>query len=310
MIVCVTPNPAVDLTYRVPEIRPGAVNRVQEVAMRPGGKGVNVGFVLRALGREVMHALPLGGTAGTWIGERLKNEGFSQLSFPARGETRRTVTVVPPDVHPTAYYEPGPELTSTEWGRFTGMIVERIGTRRADTVVISGSLPPGVSGQDLAASVRQLRGTGALVGVDTSGAALLSAAEAGADFVKPNVEELVQATGIASWHDAAHALVEAGAALVAVSHGAEGLACCTSARCVRAVPPELIGNPTGAGDATVAGLVEGLVTGRALDELAAQAAAVGAAAVLRDTAGEIDLDMLPSIVRATRTEEWPCPLPK
>jgi tagatose 6-phosphate kinase len=310
VIVCVTPNPAVDLTYRVSEHRVGEVNRVHEVASRPGGKGVNVGLVLRALGMEALHAVPLGGDTGRWIEQRLIDLGASTLSFPIDGETRRTVTVVPPDAHPTGYSEPGPTMTESDWTWFTDLIVDRVRERRADAVVISGSLPPGLDGRDLAGAVRRFRQEGAIVGVDTSGAGLLAAAEAGADFVKPNADELVRATGVLAWHEAAHALIDAGAKLVAVSHGSEGLNCCTAVRCIRAVTPKMVGNPTGAGDATVAGLVEALVAGRDLEEVAAAAAATGAAAVLRDTGGEIDSAALPSIFHATHTEERPCPLPR
>ncbi|MEU8350431.1 hypothetical protein AB0C60_13180, partial [Streptomyces sp. NPDC048845] len=39
MIVTVTLNAALDITYRVPRLRPAAEHRVAETAERPGGKG-------------------------------------------------------------------------------------------------------------------------------------------------------------------------------------------------------------------------------------------------------------------------------
>ena len=62
MIVTVTCNPAVDLTYRVPRLTPGAVHRVARVEERAGGKGVNVARVLAQLGESVAE-----GTIGRWL---------------------------------------------------------------------------------------------------------------------------------------------------------------------------------------------------------------------------------------------------
>lgn len=39
MILTVTLNTALDITYRVPALRPHASHRVTEVTERPGGKG-------------------------------------------------------------------------------------------------------------------------------------------------------------------------------------------------------------------------------------------------------------------------------
>ena len=50
MIVTVTPNPAVDVTYGLDALRPGQVHRVRTVTTRAGGKGVNVARVLARLG--------------------------------------------------------------------------------------------------------------------------------------------------------------------------------------------------------------------------------------------------------------------
>jgi tagatose 6-phosphate kinase len=50
MILTVTPNVALDITYRVDQLTPGSSHRVRRVEERAGGKGVNVAGVLRTLG--------------------------------------------------------------------------------------------------------------------------------------------------------------------------------------------------------------------------------------------------------------------
>ncbi len=56
----------------------------------------------------------------------------------------------------------------------------------------------------------------------------------------------------------------------------------------RGAPSRLAGNPTGAGDAAVAGLLSALVEGLPWPDRLARAAALAAAAVLAPVAGEFD----------------------
>lgn len=71
MILTVTLNTALDITYRVPALRPHASHRVTEVTERPGGKGLNVARVLAALGHEVTVTGFAGGTTGGVVREGL-----------------------------------------------------------------------------------------------------------------------------------------------------------------------------------------------------------------------------------------------
>ena len=52
MILTVTPNVALDITYRVDQLTPGSSHRVRGVKERAGGKGINVASVLHALGHD------------------------------------------------------------------------------------------------------------------------------------------------------------------------------------------------------------------------------------------------------------------
>ncbi|WP_116203624.1 1-phosphofructokinase family hexose kinase [Amycolatopsis circi] len=283
MIVALTPNPAIDVTYRVGTHTPGDTNRVLEVQRRPGGKGVNVARVLAALDVPVRAVLPLGGDAGRWLGSAL-DVPFDAV--PISGENRTTVTVTG-DGHPTVYTEPGPEVSEAEWTAFGGRLARCLpGT---GLLVVSGSLPRGASPDLVADWVRIARDAGVRTLVDASGPALVAAARAGA-VVKPNQAELLAATSAADEAAGAATLLRLGAQLVVVSRGADGIAAYTG-HSVLSVPaiPGVHGNPTGAGDAATAGLAAALTTGRPLLEALRTAAALGAAAVLRPVAGEVDL---------------------
>ncbi|GAT66468.1 1-phosphofructokinase [Planomonospora sphaerica] len=101
----------------------------------------------------------------------------------------------------------------------------------------------------------------------------------------------------------AEALREAGAGAVVVSLGAGGLLAVTSEGSWRAAMPYRVeGNPTGAGDALVAGLALGLVEGSSWPDRLRRAAALGAAAVAAPVAGEIDADVFREVHPLIRVE--------
>ncbi|MFF4599348.1 1-phosphofructokinase family hexose kinase [Amycolatopsis sp. NPDC001319] len=285
MILVVTPNPAVDVTYRVARHEPGETNRVLEVQRRPGGKGLNVARVLAGLGAEVLALLPLGGAAGRWVAGELT---VPHEVSPLAGETRTTVTVVG-QRHPTVYTEPGPETSEAEWAAFAELLGRRLAG--ADLLVVSGSLPRGARAGLLGDWVRAAHEAGVRVLADVSGPALLEAANAGADVVKPNLAELLEATSTVDETAGAAELERRGAGLVVVSRGAAGIAAHTAEQLLE-IPAirGVTGNPTGAGDAATAGLAQALVDGVPLDRALRRAAALGAAAVLRPVAGEVDLE--------------------
>ncbi|SHI18106.1 pfkB family carbohydrate kinase [Streptomyces sp. 3214.6] len=83
MILTVTLNTALDVTYRVPALRPHASHRVTEVRERPGGKGLNVARVLAALGHEVTVTGFVGGATGRVVQDQLTGTaGVSDALLP------------------------------------------------------------------------------------------------------------------------------------------------------------------------------------------------------------------------------------
>ncbi|MFJ3379211.1 1-phosphofructokinase family hexose kinase [Curtobacterium sp. NPDC090217] len=294
MIVVVTPNPAVDVTYRVDEQRVGTTQRVRNVDRRPGGKGLNVARVLHAEGVRTHSVLPLGGAAGAWVADAVAALGLDATTVPVPGETRTTVTVVDDLTHPTMFGEPGPSVPPGSWSHVDGAVRAALGPTAPDetvALVLSGSLPVGAEPTVVVPWVTDAVAAGVLVVADLSGPSLLAAADAGATVCKPNREELAEATGLPDERDGALDLLRRGAGLVVVSRGADGIAAHALDDVVE-VPavPGVTGNPTGAGDAATAGLVLALSRGADTALALRTAAAFGAAAVLRPVAGEIDHD--------------------
>jgi tagatose 6-phosphate kinase len=289
VILTVTLNTALDITYRVRALRPHASHRVSEVTERPGGKGLNVARVLAALGHEVTVTGFAGGATGRAVRDQLTAaSGVVDALVPVAGATRRTIAVV--DDHTgdtTQLNEPGPTITPAEWSAFQQAYGDLLAS--AEAVALCGSLPPGVPVGAYAGLIRSAKAADVPVLLDTSGEALRRGVAARPDIIKPNADELAELTGS---HEPLRATQDArrrGARSVVTSLGESGLLALTPEGLWHATPPtRLRGNPTGAGDAAVAGLLSGLVERLPWPDRLARAAALGAASVVAPVAGEFD----------------------
>lgn len=289
MILTVTLNTALDLTYRVRSLRPHSSHRVTEVIERPGGKGLNVARVLAALGHEVTATGFTGGATGRAVQDQLTAvPGVVDALVPVTGASRRTIAVVDERSGDTTQLnEPGPTVTSAEWSAFQEAYEDLVAA--ASAVALCGSLPPGVPVGAYAGLVRTARAAGVPVLLDTSGEPLRRGVAARPDVIKPNADELAELTGS---HEPLRATQDArrrGARAVVASLGAKGLLAAAPEGRWRATPPAHIhGNPTGAGDSAVAGLLSGLVEQLPWPDRLARAVALSAATVRAPVAGEFD----------------------
>ncbi len=285
MILTVTLNAALDVTYAVPALVPHGSHRVQAAA-RAGGKGVNVARVLHGAGEPVLATGLVGGATGEQIGLDLDAAGVPHRFTVIGAESRRTVAVVAADTgDATIFNEHGPTVTTDEWSTFLATYDALVAD--AEVVVCSGSLPAGLDPDTYAALVR--RAGGVPVVVDCEGPALLAAAAAGAALVKPNLAEVRATTGMDDPVAAGRVLLDRGAGAVVVSLGPDGLLALTPEATLRARSSErLPGNPTGAGDACVAALAAGLRHHDAWPDRLRAAVAWSAGAVVAPFAGDVD----------------------
>ncbi|MFJ5808847.1 1-phosphofructokinase family hexose kinase [Streptomyces sp. NPDC093093] len=289
MILTVTLNTALDVTYRVPRLHPHTSHRVTGACERPGGKGLNVARVLAALGHEVTATGFAGGPVGTVLRDLLADSpGVVDALVPCAGGTRRTLAVVDEASGDTTQFnEPGPHITPAEWAGFLSRYGELLVGARA--VALCGSLPPGVPVGAYALLIRTARAAGVPVLLDTGGEALRRGIAARPEMIKPNAAELAELTGSRDPLPATRDARRRGAHAVVTSLGPGGLLAATADGTWRATPPRVLsGNPTGAGDSAVAGLLSGLAEGLDWPERLTRAVALSAATVHAPAAGEFD----------------------
>ncbi|RVX47176.1 tagatose 6-phosphate kinase [Nonomuraea polychroma] len=306
MILTVTLNMALDVTYEVPSVDWDGVNRVGAVHRRAGGKGVNVARVLATFGRDVLVTGLVGGPTGRAIEDDLEAAGLRAALCRIAGGSRTTLAVCETAGTPTTpgrqeaptphegaggrrtalFNEPGPHVTPDELAGFVRRYTSL--AREADVVVLSGSLPRGVPA-DIYATLAGI--PDAPVIVDADGDPLRHAPKGRPSVVKPNAEELARAF---PGSGGAQELRSQGAEAVVVSMGADGLLAVTGEGTFRArMPYTVVGNPTGAGDALVAGLA--MDQARSWPDRLRTAAALGAAAVAAPVAGAFDRDVYADI---------------
>jgi tagatose 6-phosphate kinase len=318
VIVVVSLNPALDVTYHVDGVDWVGVNRPAQVRAVPGGKGLNVARTLHALGVEVMLLGLAGGITGAAVRSRLRVCGPAAVLTEIEADTRRTFAVVDTRRGEVAMFnEPGPVVTPGEYSRFLASYKEAL--TACTTAVLSGSLPRGLAHDTYAGLIRIAASAGVPAILDTSGEALRQGLAARPAIVKPNLAELAQAVGRdadfsrppdqSAVLGAAAELRDRGAEAVVVSMGADGLLAVTGAGAWRAAAPPVAGNPTGAGDAVVAALAQGLTHGWSWPERLREAAALGSAAAAAPAAGEfLDEDLARALagVQVTDLEHALC----
>lgn len=267
MIVTVTPNPALDLTYLLPES--GAhvdVQRATSSVLEASGKGVNVSRALVNAGVATCAVLPAGGATGRALTELLDDDGVPHRVVAQHGATRVNTTALHAGGATAKLNGPGSALTDEEQDALLGELERALDgadvCRDGSTwVALCGSLPPGVETRFVVDVVDLAHRHGAKCAVDASGDALAAALHVGADLLAPNRAELAAVDSsipldgsIAVLADAVRSLsVDAEAALL-ISLGADGALFTDGRRVLHGYGPALTPvNTAGAGDALLAG---------------------------------------------------------
>jgi 1-phosphofructokinase len=267
-IITVTLNPAIDQTVHLKELIPGTVHRAHHAEQHAGGKGVNVAGCLSDWRRSDEPPIIATGFLGQINAPTFKaffdGKGIVDRFIRLPGQTRRNIKLLEEVTGDTTDINlPGLMPQSSNLDELRAMLDAE--TQPGVTVVLSGSLPPGLPDTTYRDLVGQLVRRGAQVVLDSSGPPLREALAAPPGAlpwaIKPNQQELEEWAGkpfsdLKEMIQAALTLCRRGIGLVIVSRGAEG-ALFVSERHV------LLGHPTlldvtstvGAGDALVAGVV-------------------------------------------------------
>jgi 1-phosphofructokinase len=285
-IATVTLNPAIDQTVRVDGFQLNTVNRGQTMQFDAGGKGINVASFLADAGHTVAVTGFLGQDNAAIFAQFFAQKGIDDQCIRIPGSTRIGVKIVDEASQQTTDINM-PGLTPS--AEAINTLFERIDHLAAscDWFALAGTLPPGVPSTIYASIIKQLKGYGKHVVLDSSGEALREGVQAGPSIVKPNIDELQQLVGhplldVAAIEQAARQLLDANLQLVVISMGERGALFVDRETTVLATPPVVpVKSTVGAGDAMVAGLLAGQVQGLSLAECARLATAFAVGTITR-----------------------------
>ncbi|MDL5360661.1 1-phosphofructokinase [Halalkalicoccus sp. NIPERK01] len=253
MILTVTLNPAVDHTLELDEaLVPASVARTDAATFDPGGKGINVSKYLVGLGTETLATGLVGGFLGRFLTAELADRGIPDDFVEIGDGTRLNTTILTPEA----------EYKINHGGPTVGddaieTIVETIRRYDPKTVVVAGSLPPGLD----AGAIDEVAAAGPWGTVVDVEGRLLSELDAEYALCKPNRAELAAATGEATTTvedcvSAARNLRERGFDRVVASLGADGAILVTEERSLHVPALDVdVADTVGTGDALLAGVL-------------------------------------------------------
>jgi 6-phosphofructokinase 2 len=283
-IVTLTVNPAIDISSQADVVRHTRKTRTFDEAIEPGGGGINVARVLHGLGANVCALFLGGGMTGRVLDDLMDRAGIERRMIAIGDDSRISLTIVERSTgHEYRFVPEGPEVTAKE----AADAIEAAASFPCDYCVASGSLPPGIPDDFYARLRARVAERGGRFVLDTSGAPLKAALDAGGIFlVKPSRGEFEKFAGRRLGTDElaaeARQLVTAGKAEnVAITLGREGaiLACRDGTTISPALDVEAR-SAVGAGDSFLAGMVYGFALGRPPGQAFRVGLAGGAAAVL------------------------------
>ncbi|PLR75228.1 1-phosphofructokinase [Bacillus sp. V3-13] len=306
-IATITLNPAIDTLYKLEQFLIGNATRTKNPVRTAGGKGLNVTRVVKLLGEDAVATGFIGGYSGQFIRSELKKMGVHDQFIEINEESRQCLAFVDNMDNQTEILPEGPFVTAEEQKIFKKRLIEILSN--LDILIISGSLPRGVSAELyqfilMEAKKRQLK-----VLLDTSGQTLWECLSERPYMIKPNREELEQLlhkplkSEKDIW-DAIEILHRKGIPLVIVSDGRNGSFVIYEQKRYKVTAAKVqTVSAVGSGDAFVAGIAVGLARKLPIEETLILASACGAANALEEKTGFVNKERVNDLIKQIQITE-------
>ncbi|MCL2088974.1 MAG: PfkB family carbohydrate kinase [Oscillospiraceae bacterium] len=279
-------NPAIDVTMRLDSLIPDEPARPTSERLYAGGKAVNAARTLAALGED-SSLFGIAGRENYHIFSGLLDRDKVDCGFVLTdGGIRENLTICLGDGTLYKINRQGFAACRDDLDRLSGMVFSQT-VKTTETVhIYSGSLPTGITADDLTTMMTKSEESGALVVYD--GTALdFDRLKALDPFVyKPNLTEFAELIGIkpaSADHLAAMVRQHICARHMLISLGADGLLYSGKDGMYKAdVPHVPVRSTVGAGDACLACFLHAIATGTDIQDCIAMAAAGGTAKTMLD----------------------------
>lgn len=284
-IITLTLNPAFDMHCYVERFRPFHENIADIASFEAGGKGVNISRALTYNGVENLAVIVVGDENSAEFVKMLDKDNIQPLIVKTTGRIRENVTLHSGD---------GADETRISFHGFTCEksvlkdVEEKVGEVNADTIItFTGSIPKGVSVEDVKAFLAKFKEKGAKIVIDSRSFSLSDLTAFKPWFIKPNKDEAEQYLGCEIHTDldgaqAAKRFYALGIENVVLSLGKDGAVLASKEGVFIAKPPVVDAISTiGAGDSMIAGFVGAYASGAEKTNCLKRAVAYGTAACLQ-----------------------------
>lgn len=303
MILSITPNPSVDISYRLASFRLNTVNRCSHVHKLAGGKGLNVARVIHLAGRKVCATGFIGGANGQFIKEELDRLQIRHQFVELDGNTRNCIAILHDEGMQTEILEEGPRLTKRDEENFLSQYCKLLDS--AVVVTASGSLPKGLDATFYTKLITIAKEKGKIFILDTSGNPLKEGIKASPFLIKPNLQELSGLAGkklqtMDEVKKAVLSLARWNIPCIVVSLGKDGALGYFGGKFYQIIPPKVQAvNPVGSGDSMVAGMAIALSEGLPDQLVLVYGCAFGTLNAIEEKTGFIRKELLNEFIGKT-----------
>lgn len=262
MIYTITFNPALDYIIKMQSFRTGEINRSEKEYVLPGGKGINVSIVLKALDINSTALGFIAGFVGEEIERKVKKYGIKTDFIKIKNHNSRINVKITTQSKETAINSKGPTINQSH----IELLYKKIeNIENGDTLILSGSIPKGMKEDIYEDICKKLKKKDLKIIVDATGDLLLKTLKYNPFLIKPNQYELGEIfnVNISNQEEAieyAKKLQLKGAKNVLVSMGSMGSILLDEngySYKRKALNVEKAINTVGAGDSMVAGFIAG-----------------------------------------------------
>lgn len=192
MIYTLTTNPAIDMNITTDGLKRGLVNRTFDTVYTPNGKGVNVTLTLKHFGVESVTTGFFGGFSGEYIVEELERRDIQVKPVWVDDTTR--INIFLNDGEGEFKLVNSGSKVETDQQEEMLQLFERADD--CDCLVISGSLPPGITPSYYESILSICKEKGIDVVLDISSPKLRDLLKYEPLLIKPNDEEIEEIFGI------------------------------------------------------------------------------------------------------------------
>jgi 6-phosphofructokinase 2 len=256
-------NPAVDISYELPQLIADRKVSADKTSYHPGGNGINVARSFTELGIPILCTSVIGGESGDLLLRLLGDTlGDDHVYFRVAGETRLNATLL--QKSPPSQYEVdsrGPEIPPELLEDLSNRFLSDCGSGIA---ILTGSVPPGVPEDHYRKLAERVKAQGGRAVIDAHGPVLQEALQAQPCLVRlhryvmemsikrrlENIEQVAMA---------AREVQQRGIDFVCISLASEGALLSGPRNSYHCPAPRVrVHSTVGCGDAMVAGLVAAL----------------------------------------------------